>query len=83
MNVITDVVAKVTDTSFPEFDDFLNDLGTWGEHLKDFTSTAQMKSIYNFVKKEYATKTVSELFNYCYLILILKTSLNSIIIIIS
>lgn len=52
------MVAKVTDSSFPEMNDFLNGLETWAEHLKDFTNSAQMKSIYNFVKKEYSTKTV-------------------------
>lgn len=57
-------MAKVGDSSFPELEDFLKDLGTWSEHLKNFTSTTQMKNIYNFVKKEYTTKTVSQRKNF-------------------
>jgi hypothetical protein len=43
---------------FPDFDSFIKDLGTWLVYLKDFAESYNMKSIYNFVKSEYKSKTV-------------------------
>jgi hypothetical protein len=46
------------DSGLPLFDDFCDDLGSWKPKLKTFVSGKTFKSIYDFLKKEYASKTV-------------------------
>jgi uracil-DNA glycosylase len=47
-----------SDHSFPSLEEFKESLGTWREPLKGFINTDKMKSIYNFISKEYSTKTI-------------------------
>ena len=46
---------------YPTYESFIDKLETWKEPLKSFINPPNnsiMKSIYNFVKKEYSTKTI-------------------------
>jgi hypothetical protein len=45
--------------SFPLFNDWIAELGDWREPLKAFVEGPKMKSLYEFVKKEYSETTVS------------------------
>ena len=49
--------TKATGT-FPLFNDWIAELGDWREPLKDFVEGSKMKSLYEFVKKEYSETTV-------------------------
>lgn len=42
----------------PPIDDFISELSSWKSKLSKFTSSAKFKKTYDFVKKEYDTKTV-------------------------
>ena len=46
---------------YSSYESFIDSLATWKEPLKNFINppnNSQMKSIYNFAKKEYETKTI-------------------------
>lgn len=52
---------KSTSKFYPTYDSFIDELGSWKQPLKTFINppnNIQMKSIYNFVKKEYENKNI-------------------------
>ena len=54
--------AKKSDGSFPDFDDFVDDLGTWKNSLKPAWDTKQFKDLHKFLTKEYKDKKVKRLY---------------------
>lgn len=60
----TNEPASITNGKFySSLDDFICPLDTWKDPLKEFTSKSDMKHIYDFVKREYESKTVYPPFN--------------------
>ena len=54
----TKVTTTVDSGDFPSFDEFVDGLGSWKDALKGEWSQKYFKDIYEFLKKEYSTKTV-------------------------
>lgn len=45
-------------SDFPPLDEFTDELCSWKSLLRKFVESSKMKEIYNFVKAEYASKTI-------------------------
>lgn len=56
-------VGAASGKFYSSLNDFLEPLDTWKEPLKDFTSKADMKFIFDFLKGEYEKKTIYPPFN--------------------
>ena len=51
-----------SNNDFPSFDDFVDGLESWKEPLKNAIQSKSFQNLYNFLKIEYKTKKVNDLF---------------------